>query len=199
MKRAAIVFLAIVACALGVFSFLSNRNRVLPLPAPGAETPGRAKDEEAIRRQLAVAIKAFNDHDAKAWSEMLHPGSDFTNVVGWTFHGREEVDAYHQRLFAKQRDPRLPSLEKAVMEVDGQPRLRFVRPDVATVDQRWYITGEIGVDGKESPKRTGMMMLLMTKEKGTWAVASFHNMELRTVPGMDIPKDPPPEFRRSRD
>lgn len=188
MKRAAIMFLVIALVAGGTWL----------LPAGAAEKAHRTKDEEAIQSLLAAGLKAFNDHDAKAWSLILHPDGEFTNVIGWSFQGPEEVETYHRLLFAKEQTPRLPSFAKVVMEYDGKPRIRFVRADTATVDQRWTITGEIGVDGTKSPKRFGMMILLVTNDKGVWRVASFHNLEYREVYGAtrftDIPRETPPEY-----
>src|SRR5262249_13314428 len=119
----------------------------------------------------------------------FHPDADLTNVVGWTFHGRNEIEAYFQRLFAKDRHPKLPSFREAVVTADGEPQIRFRRPDVATVHFNWTITGAIGVDGKEAPKREMLMKAVVTKENGVWGIASYHNMDRRPGQPKEIPAE----------
>jgi uncharacterized protein (TIGR02246 family) len=149
-----------------------------------------SKDKAAIRKLLEAGLKAYNDHDPKAWSMIFHPDGDFTNVIGWTLHGRGQIEAYFSHLFAKDRHPRLPSFKNAVVEADGEPKIRFRRPDVAIVRVHWTQSGAIGLDDKETPKRSMIMSLVVTKENGVWGIASYHNMDRRT----DQPKEIPAEF-----
>jgi uncharacterized protein (TIGR02246 family) len=155
--------------------------------AQGGNNP---EDEAAIRKLLEAGLKAYNQHDARAWSMIFHSDADLTNVIGWTLHGREEIETYFQRLFAKERHPKLPSFSQALVEADGEPKIRFHRPDVATVHLRWTMTGAIGPDDKAMPKREMVVTLVATKENGVWGIASYHNVDRRT----DQPKEIPAEL-----
>jgi hypothetical protein len=79
----------------------------------------------------------------------------------------------HQRFFEK--------FKQAVV-TPGEPRIRFLRPDVATVYGRWTLTGMIGPDGKDRGAQNGLAVLVLTKEKDTWGVAACHLAELPAPP-----------------
>jgi uncharacterized protein (TIGR02246 family) len=160
------------------------------LALPLAHGRDNSEDEKAIRKLLDAGLKAYNEHDAKAWSMIFHSDADLTNVIGWTLHGRGQIETYFQRLFAKERHPKLPSFSQAVVKMDGEPKIRFRRPDVGTVHLRWIMTGAIGPDEKEIPKREMFMTVLLTKESGVWGVANYHNVDRRT----DQPKEIPAEL-----
>ena len=59
-------------------------------------------------------------------------------------------------------------------------RIRFIRPDVASVDVTWTQTGSV-VGGKDRGLRRGLMSWIATKEGGQWGVAVMHNMDLLPV------------------
>src|SRR5262245_26231053 len=96
-------------------SFSLVRGSILPLVTVAlmcsvleARADVRAEDETAIHKLLESGLKAYNNHDSKAWSMIFHPDADFTNVIGWTLHGRDQIENYFERLFAKDRHPKLP-------------------------------------------------------------------------------------------
>jgi len=165
---------------------------VLLRPAWAAEKEGSAEDRAAIQKLLEAALKAYNDHDARAWSMIFHPDAELTNVIGWTFHGRQEIEPYFQRLFAPQRHPKLPSFQKAVVKPDGAPQIRFLRPDVASVRYAWTQTGATGLKDEVLPPRSMLVTLHVTKENGVWGIASYHNMDLRA----GQPREAPAELKK---
>ncbi len=156
-----------------------------------AEKEDAAEDGAAIQKLLDTALKAYNAHDARAWSMVFHPDGELTNVIGWTFHGRQEIEPYFRRLFAPQRHPKLPSFQKAVVKPDGAPQIRFLRPDVASVRYAWTQSGATGLKDEALPPRGMLLTLQVTKEKGVWGIASYHNMDLR--PGQ--PREAPAELK----
>jgi uncharacterized protein (TIGR02246 family) len=109
----------------------------------------------------------------KAFGAIFRADAEFSQVAGGRARGRGGVVLVHQRFFEK--------FKKAAV-TPGEPRIRFLRPDVATVDVRWALTGMIGPDGKDRGAQNGLAMLVLTKEKGTWGVAAYHLAELPAPP-----------------
>lgn len=113
---------------------------------------------------------AFNAHDAKALSENFAEDGDFTNVRGTSVHGRKAIDDFHAPLFAtmfKNAHTRTVSIQ-----------VRFLRPDIATVDFHWEMTGATFPDGTPFPNRKGLANATVEKRGGKWLVAVLHNTDL---------------------
>lgn len=47
-------------------------------------------------------------------------------------------------------------------------QVRFVTPELATVDGSWLVTGARGADGKELPPMNGRGFELVQKKNGRW-------------------------------
>ena len=130
-----------------------------------------AKDEERIKKVLTDFIDAWNKHDAKAFSKVFAEDADFTNVGGNSKHGRNEIEKHHEPGFkTKWKD----SYQKIT-----QSKIRFIKPDVATVDAWWELTGIKGPEGQEMPARKGLLNFVMTKSGDIWLITVMHNMDIR--------------------
>ena len=144
---------------------------ISPAPASAQE---QADGEKAIRKVLAVAEKAFNVHDPVAYSRAFHPAADLTNPLGQEFHGRTEMELYYRSMFSGNDSKKgVPSFKDAKV-TNGKISIRFIRPDVATVDLRYTMTGAVGPDGKDWGAQRGLLTLVMTKEGGIWCITSNH-------------------------
>ena len=141
----------------------------------------KAKDEVAIRELAAAFEKTHNKHDAKAFATLFAPEADFTNVRGMTARGRKAIEEFHRPLFEGDTSKGNPSFKDAVLKVD-EVRVRFLRPDVASVDILWTQTGSKAPDGKDRGTRKGLASWVAAKEGGRWQVAVMHNMDLPVVP-----------------
>lgn len=148
--------------------------------APPARAGDKAKDEAAIRELAAAFEKTHNAHDAKAFAALFAPDGEFTNVVGMTARGREAIEAFHRPLFEGDTSRGNPSFKEAVLKVD-EVRVRFLRPDVASVDILWTQTGSKAPDGEDRGTRKGLASWVVTKDDGAWRVAVMHNMDLPPV------------------
>ena len=144
-----------------------------------------AKDKEAIKALVTAFDKAMNAKDAAALSKVFNEDGDFTNVVGMKAHGRKTIEEFHRPLFESDGTKGIPSFKNAVFKV-LDTRIRFIRPDVASVDVTWTQTGSV-LDGKDRGLRRGLMSWIATKEGGRWGVAVMHNMDLLPV---ERPKAP---------
>lgn len=153
---------------------------VLGISARLVTTDDKAKDEAAIRELAAAFEKTHNQHDAKAFAALFASDGDFTNVKGMSARGRKEIEEFHRPMFEGDTSKGNPSFKNAVLKID-EVRIRFVRPDVASVDILWTQTGSVAPDGKDRGIRKGLASWVVTREDGAWQVAVMHNMDLLPV------------------
>ncbi len=157
----------------------------LLVAAGGAEAAkegdNRPKDEAAIRELVSAFHEAANKHDAKALASFFAPDAQFTNVVGMTVNGRRAIEELHRPLFEGGTSRGIPSFKKSVFKSDSVT-VRFLRPDVASVDIRYTHTGSTAPDGREMGPRNGLLNLVVTKDEGTWEIAVLHNIDLPVAP-----------------
>lgn len=144
-----------------------------------------AKDEAAVKALAMAFDKAMNAKDADALSTVFHEDATFTNVVGMTAHGRKAIADFHRPLFEGDGTKGFPSFKNATFKA-VETRVRFIRPDVASVDVVWTQTGSV-LAGKDRGPRRGLMIWIATNERGKWGVAVMHNMDLLPV---ERPKTP---------
>src|SRR5262245_8410546 len=153
---------------------------VLCISARTAAADDKAKDEVAVRELAAAFEKTHNKHDAKAFAALFAPDGDFTNVKGMTARGRKAIEEFHRPLFEGDTSKANPSFKDAIVKID-EVKVRFIRPDVASVDILWTQTGSKPPDGKDRGTRKGLASWVVTKDIGTWQVAVMHNMDLLPV------------------
>lgn len=141
-----------------------------------ADAPVQSGDEESVRKLIAAMGEAFAKLDAHAFSMVFHEDADFTNVWGMTAHGRKAIEEFHRPLLEGDGAGPIPSFKHAETKV-LDTKIRFLRPDVASVDATWSQTGAVQ-NGKEMGPRKGLLMLIATKEQSGWGIAVMHNMDL---------------------
>jgi uncharacterized protein (TIGR02246 family) len=140
--------------------------------ADGPETG----DEKPVRALIAALGDAFAKLDAHAFSMVFHEDADFTNVWGMTAHGRKAIEEFHRPLLEGDGSGPIPSFKHAELKI-LDTRIRFLRPDVASVDATWTQTGAVQ-NGRDMGPRKGLLMLIATTEAGQWGIAVMHNMDL---------------------
>jgi uncharacterized protein (TIGR02246 family) len=145
------------------------------------EREDRPNDEAAIRELVSAFHAAANKHDAQAVASFFAPDGEFTNVVGMTANGRRAIEEFHRPLFEGDTSRGNPSFKNSVFKSDSV-KVRFLRPDVASVDIRYIHTGSIAPDGRDLGPRKGLLNLVVTKDEGTWQIAVMHNMDLPAAP-----------------
>jgi uncharacterized protein (TIGR02246 family) len=129
--------------------------------------------QHAADRIATTLIESWNRHDAKAFSSIFSAEADFTNVFGMKAKGRDEIERFHDPLFAIMfRDSRLSEVGMST---------RQIRTDVATVDLHWSMSGARDPMGNAWPDRNGLISLVIAAHDGNWLVESMHNMELDDV------------------
>ena len=153
---------------------------IVALPVHSADSKTRPKDEESIRQVVTAFNAAVNKHDARAFSMVFHEDADFTNVWGMRSRGRKPIEDFHRPMFEAHGLQGPPSFKHAVFKV-LDTHIRFLRPDVASVDVTWSQTGGV-LNGKDWGPRKGLLMWMVTKERGVWGISVMHNMELPLEP-----------------
>ena len=156
------------AIALALFSNLSFSR--------AADAPAQSDNEKPVHALIAAMGEAFAKLDARAFSMVFHEDTDFTNVWGMTAHGRKAIEEFHRPLLEGDGAGPIPSFKHAELKV-LDTRIRFLRPDVASVDATWTQTGAVQ-NGQDMGVRKGLLMPIATKERDGWGITVMHNMDL---------------------
>jgi len=132
------------------------------------------EDQNAARAAIVARIdaltRAWNSHDAAAFTAPFAEDVDFTNVFGITLHGRAAITASHEKIFNGM-------FSESRHEVTDL-HVRFLSDDIAAVDARWTMTGARDPQGNPWPKRHGLMSMIATRKDGAWWFTVFHNQDL---------------------
>ena len=130
--------------------------------------------EESIREVVKDCMDAWNKHDAKALASLYAEDGEFTSWVGQGTSGRDAIEKYHERLFATRF--------KNTHQTTENIKVRLIKPDVASVDIWWNMTGALDGSGQPRPPRRGILSWIMTKEEGKWLIKVMHNLDLTAIP-----------------
>lgn len=150
-----------------------NRFRLLLILSLGLPLLGQAQtsDETAVRSLIERFNAAFNAHDTKAFAATFSEDADFTNWVGQAAHGRAEIDSFHVPIFT--------IVYKNGVQTIRATKVRFIRPDVASVDVQTDVTGGEAFDGKALGPVKFLINWTATKESdGKWLIKVMHNTRL---------------------
>ena len=147
--------------------------------ASAVPTHAQSKDDEAAITAIVQSEgDAWNRGDAEAFAAHYAEDGSFTNVIGQQLYGRQAFIAQHARIFS--------TIYKGSHNVFTIGKIKFVRPDVAIVDIDGTLTGanrlppgiKAGDDGGVHVK----LQEVMTKERGSWTIAAFHNVGVYPLP-----------------
>jgi uncharacterized protein (TIGR02246 family) len=135
----------------------------------------------AIESAIQAFLKSFNECNVKAYAACFTKDGEFTNVFGQAATGRQAIEVWHAPMFTQPQTPGIPCFVNAHLKV-LDTRIRFLREDVATADIKWQQTGAIAPNGRPWGERIGLLSLVLTRESGSWLIASMHNMDLPVHP-----------------
>jgi len=126
--------------------------------------------ERAVEGIAEILVEAWNRHDARAFAAAFAEDAAFTNVFGMRASGRSAIERFHAPVFATIfKDSYLVAVER---------RARLLRPDVATLEILWEMSGARDPHGAEWPKRRGLINLVATRRRDGWRIDEMHNMDL---------------------
>jgi len=127
------------------------------------------EDEAAIKQVVAGFSEGWNNHDAHAMCASLADDVQWVSWRGEVSHSRKQVEDDHAALFA--------GLYKNSHRTDTVKAIRYLTPDLASVDNYWSMTGAKARDGSDWPYRAGYVNFLMAKRNGHWVIIVSHTAD----------------------
>jgi uncharacterized protein (TIGR02246 family) len=151
--------LARVRMALAILLFVSFTATLSWAQMPS----GGAGDSAGVMKCVAAWDEAWNRHDAHATTMSYEQDGDFAGVNGEPSHGWKELEAHYNQIFT--------GFLKDAHRTDTVRSIRFLTPDVASVDIDWQLTGAKTKDGRDIK---GLLTWIVTKHDGQWLITSYH-------------------------
>jgi uncharacterized protein (TIGR02246 family) len=151
-----------VKMALAVFLFVS-----LSATVSWAQMPSNMDaDSAAIKQCVAAWEDAWNRHDAHATAMRYVEDGDFSSTTGIPSHGWKELEEHYNAIFT--------TFLKDAHRTDVVKSIRFLTPEIASVDIDWQMTGAKTRDGQDVPIRKGLLTWIVTKHNGPWMITIYH-------------------------
>ena len=123
-------------------------------------------DSAAIKQCVAAWEEAWNRHDAHATAMRYVEDGDFSSTTGIPSHGWKELESHYNEIFT--------TFLKDAQRTDTVKSIRFLTPEIASVDIDWQMTGAKTRDGKDAPNRKGLLTWIVTKHNGQWMITIYH-------------------------
>jgi uncharacterized protein (TIGR02246 family) len=134
------------------------------------QTVQMVRDSQTIQALLDAMSKAWNIHDAQAYSMAFSEEADFTNVLGISVYGRDSIKRVHEKSFET-------IFKNSFLKITAK-KIRYVTNDITSVDVWWEITDSKASDGKDILPVKGLANLLMTRNGEQWQILIMRNMNL---------------------
>jgi uncharacterized protein (TIGR02246 family) len=151
-----------VKIAVAVFLFVSFSAAV-----SWAQMPSNMDaDSAAIKQCVAAWEDAWNRHDAHATATRYVEDGDFSSTTGIPSHGWKELEEHYNAIFT--------TFLKDAHRTDVVKSIRFLTPEIASVDIDWQMTGAKTRDGQDVPIRKGLLTWIVTKHNGQWMITIYH-------------------------
>jgi len=149
----------------------AQAHKVEPLP-----DQAKAKVISDTRKLAADFEKAWNDHDAKALSQLFTREGAIATAMGQSAVGREEV----QKLFTEMHAGHMKDTQLSV-KIDS---VRELRPDMVIIDATNTLTSGTATQGRAAgAPEEAYSVLIAQRERGKWLLR-----EMRVVP---VPQQQP--------
>jgi uncharacterized protein (TIGR02246 family) len=123
-------------------------------------------DSAAIKQCVAAWEDAWNKHDAHATAMRYVEDGDFSSTTGIPSHGWKDLESHYNEIFT--------TFLKDAQRTDTVKSIRFLTPEIASVDIDWQMTGARTRDGKDAPNRKGLLTWIVTKHSGQWMITIYH-------------------------
>ena len=147
-------------------------------------------DEEAVRKVVVNGLpEAWNRHDMNAYGALFTPDADFVNVAGTHWKGRESIQLntafLHGAIPADSAGVTLPKSAYGIFKTSTwtikQVDVRLLRKDVAVA----HVQGELQGDARTKDPRHTLLVMVLTKENGSWLIAVAQNTEINRPPALN--------------
>jgi len=124
------------------------------------------EDERTIRGMVDQAVARLNVGDVTALDDFWDENADYVGVDGTLIKGRPQMRAFFRRITESSKGQQTVSVEQ----------IRFIAPELATVDGSWTVTGARGADGKELAPIKGRGFEVVQKRNGKWRFIATREM-----------------------
>ena len=141
--------------------------------AANPAAPDNAADEVAIKHVVAGFSDGWNNHDAHAMCASVADDVEWASWRGEVVNSRQEVEEQHAKLFA--------NLYKNSQRTDTVKSIRYLTPDLVSVDNFWSMTGARKRDGSDWPYRAGYVNFLMARRDGRWTIIISHTADFNAT------------------
>jgi uncharacterized protein (TIGR02246 family) len=126
---------------------------------------GAAEDETAIRAIVNHWQQAWSKLDASVLEGDYADDADWANAFGVRQKGSAKILAFMSGMFKR------PNVQERRTTWE-EPRVRFVRSDVALAYRDYKTLGHKTPAGNEMPQRNTHSTWLLTKDEGKWRIVS---------------------------
>ncbi len=123
----------------------------------------RDADTAAIKQTVAAFADTWNSHDAHGVAMRYVEDGDFSSIKGEPSHGRKELEDHYTTIFS--------TFLKNAHTTDTVKSVRFLGPDIASVDIDWLVTDPNAPGGV---LRKGLLTWIVTKRNGQWMITIYH-------------------------
>ena len=149
--------------AVAVFLFFSFSGAV-----SWAQMPSNMDtDSAAIKQCVAAWEDAWNHHDAHATAMRYVEDGDFSSTTGIPSHGWKALEDHYNEIFT--------TFLKDAHRTDTVKSIRFLTPEIDSVDIDWQMTGAKTRDGQDAPNRKGLLTWIVSKQRsGQWMITIYH-------------------------
>jgi len=130
-------------------------------------------DEDAIRELEHRFNAAWCGHDPEAMAESLIDDAQFITVNGAWTTSRTQFRDLMQRLHGATGPYRSSTRKTPEMHV------RFLSPDIAILQSRFWIEGEVLHDALSTPSRESVGTRVLHKIGGRWRIVATQNTDVR--------------------
>ena len=123
----------------------------------------RDADTAAIKQTVAAFADTWNSHDAHGVAMRYVEDGDFSSIKGEDSHGRKELEDHYKTIFG--------TFLKNARTTDTVRSVRFLAPDIASVDIDWLVNDPNAPGGV---LRKGLLTWIVTKRNGQWMITIYH-------------------------
>ena len=131
----------------------------------GGRRLGTSEDEAAIRTIVGHWQQTWDDFDASYLAGDFADDADWLNAFGVSIQGRSIILTFMTAMVKR------PNVQARHITWD-EPRIRFVRSDVAIAYRNYRTVGHRTLDGKEMSQRNTHSTWFLTKGRGKWRISS---------------------------
>jgi uncharacterized protein (TIGR02246 family) len=120
-------------------------------------------DTAAIKQFVANFADTWNSHDAHGVAMHYVEDGDFSSIKGEASHGRKELEDHYSTIFT--------TFLKNAHTTDTVRSIRFLAPDLASVDIDWLVSEPSAPGGV---LRKGLLTWMLSKSNGQWMIVIYH-------------------------